>query len=135
MMRDQLDGLLAREVLDVKPQHEHACKVLVNLALQARVIVRCMTKAQPAQGSQPLGIILDDMDLAKGDDALEVGREGLRVHLVLGNDTVAALGTVPDGIHLVPLQGRMEIETAVGIDVAQRHGIGVATVTRDCQHA
>ena len=48
MMLDQLDGLLASEVLDVKTQHEHTGKILVNLALQPRVIVRRMTQAQPA---------------------------------------------------------------------------------------
>ena len=87
MVRDQLDGLLTCEVLDVKPQHEHMGKVLVNLALQARVIMRRMAKSQPAQCSQPFVIILNDVDLAEGDNTLEVGRERLGMHLILGDDT------------------------------------------------
>ena len=59
---DHFNGLLASEVLDVKPQHEHTGKVLVDLALQARVIMRRMAKSQPAQCRQPLGIILNDVD-------------------------------------------------------------------------
>lgn len=86
MMRDQLDGLFAREVLDVKPQHEHTGKILVNLALQPRVIVRRMTQAQPAQCRQPFVIILDDVDLAEGDNTLEVGRERLGMNFILGDD-------------------------------------------------
>ena len=62
MMWDQLNGLLAREVLDVKTQHEHTGKILVYLTLQPRVIVRRMTQAQPAQCRQPFVIILDDVD-------------------------------------------------------------------------
>ena len=86
MMRDQLDGLFASEVLDVKTQHEHTGKVLVNLALQPRVIVRRMTQAQPAQCRQPFVIILDDVDLAEGDNTPEVGCERLGMNFILCND-------------------------------------------------
>ena len=50
------------------------------------MIMRGMAAPQQAQCGQSLGLIVDDVDLAKGDDTLEMGRKRLGVDFILSND-------------------------------------------------
>ena len=135
MRGNHFDGLLAGEVLYIKTKHEHAAKVLVNLMLQSGLIMRCMAAAQQTKCSQPICIIIDDVDLTKGNDTLEMGRKRLGMNLILCNDAKRAARAVADGIHLVALQCGVEIEASVSVNMTQWHSVGIATVTHHGQHA
>jgi len=84
---DQFNGLFAREVLDVETEHQYTSKILVYLMLQARLVMRGMAEPQQTQCRKAIGIIVDNVDLAKGNDTLEMGRERLGMDLIPGNDT------------------------------------------------
>lgn len=134
-MAHQLYGGLAREVLDVEAEGEHARQTVFKLSLQGLILVGVVPVAQQAGYGQLLLGVFHDVDVAEGYDTAEIGGVFLGLHLVLGNDAEGGLGAVSDGIDLMAAQGAVEIEVAVGIDVAEGDGIGIAAVAQQGQGA
>ena len=100
----------------------------VDFVLQPGLVVGGVSAAQEAQGLHLLVGVLEDVDAAKGDHAPEVGRELGGHDVILLDDAKRATVVTPDSIDFVPLHGRMEDDSPIGIDIAERYGIRVAAV-------
>ena len=124
----QFDGLLACHVIDVESQHEHMAERLVNLMLQPLFVVGRIASAQKPQGLQFFVIILYDLDATENDDASEIGGKLGGLDLVLVDDAKRAVVVLPDGIDFMTLQRRVKEDAPIGINVAQRHGIGITAM-------
>ena len=126
----ELDGLFAGEVINLEAQEQNAIQRFVDFVLQAGLVVGGVSAAQLSQGLHLLVGVLEDVDAAKGDHAPEVGRELGGPDVILLDDAERASVVAPDGIDFVPLHGRMENDSPVGIDITEGHGVRVAAVTR-----
>ena len=110
-------------------------KTAVNLALQAVVVAGGVALAQQTEGAQLLGIVGDDADAAEGNDTAVVGGVGGWLDIVTRHDTEGTAPVATDGINLVTFDSGMEVETAVGIDITEGYGIGIAVVARQGKYA
>ena len=75
------------------------------------------------------------MDVAKGYHTSEEGGVLRGLNIVLFDNTERCLITIPDGIDLVTAQGAVEIQLAIGKDIADGNCLWIATVTQQCQCA
>ena len=131
----QLYGLLARHVLDVEAEHEHAGKPFRKLPPQRFLAAGIVALAEQAGCGQPFGLVLDNADAPEGNDAAKERRVGFAVDLVLIDDAEGSAVMPADGIDLVAVRGAVEIDPALGIGKAERYGIGIATVAKQGEHA
>ena len=105
----------------------------LRLLLLPRLVGRVFG-GEGQKGIPPLCGILHHKSPAKGDDTAEIGGVFGADHRVLIHHGKGDLGLPPDGVHLVARLGRMEIEFAVVVHIAQGHGVGIAVVPLHCQH-
>ena len=75
------------------------------------------------------------MDVPKDDDAAKEGGDAFGHDVVLLNDAEGAVAVVAHSIDFMPFEGRMEIEVSVAIDVAEGHGVWIASVAGKREHA
>ena len=122
-------------MLDVEAEQQDVVQRFVDLMLQAGLVVGRVSAPQQTQGLHLLVGVLQDVNAAESDHAPEVGRELVRLDFVLINDAKRATAVSLDGIDFVSLHCRMEDDSPVGIDLAERHGIRVTAVARQRKHA
>ena len=131
----QFYGFFASEMLDVEADHQHPIQPTRHFLLQGFLLVGIVAVAQHSCGLPFLLFILNDMYSAEGDHTAEECGVLLWMHLILLYDTERSLVASPYGIHLMPAQCAVEIQFAIGIDITDGDGIGVAIVAKQRQSA
>ena len=100
--------------------------MLANLLVGRSQMAGIVPPAEQSKSGKLSPLVLDNVYPAKGDDGAEIGGVFVGMHLILLDDgeRTTLLGLY--GVDFMPRDGRVEVQRAVAIHVAERHTVWLA---------